>query len=192
MERQTLLSFGVNVREPSWLTLGSNPPLAAPASGSIDLEEWTPAVTVTVGSNGPFPLEYGVTVGAGTFNEPNQDVARAAVSADGFLSGMQVLDLADNLLWEFSPNADGSPGDRFALILYDPESNEPLKALSMGAPRPEITIGVAESGNREVRSTGILQQSADLVEWTDMEPQPGPTFELPSGRLRQFYRARTP
>jgi hypothetical protein len=154
-------------------------------------EYWTDPFPVEVGQGGFFRIHYNFLVYGGADN-----VSEASATGDLFESGFRVSDLNDNLIWEYTRNADGSPGDRFALVLYNANSTGGgtgiPDVLAPGTPPPSISIRSLVNGNPEVDYEGILQQSDDLGLWEDMEPQPAPPFEIVNRPARRFYRARTP
>ena len=163
---------------------------------AYDDEQWTPPAIVSVGPTGFFVLNYGVVESAGANNQPGQTSSVASATGDAFISGFRVSDLTDNVIWEYTRNADGSPGDRFALALYDPNAaggTGMAGVLAPGNPPPSIRIHRAASGNPEVDYEGVLQQTDDLAgPWQDAEPQPAPPFEVVDGTERRFFRARIP
>jgi hypothetical protein len=160
---------------------------------SFEQELWMPTIMPTIGQSGnTFTTRFSLSTGVNAANRPNQIQADGLIFADLVMAGFQVLDLSDNLIWEYAAYPDGSPGDRFALVLY-PSGGGPGFPLAPGPSPVSIDIRRAANGNPEVDYEGILQQSTHLGGWQDVIPQPAPPFEISTGSTpHQFFRARTP
>ena len=55
---------------------------------------------------------------------------------------------------------------------------------------PKILAIDQTDGEVEIRYHGILQKSADLLDWTDLDPQPTSPYRFTPSLLREYYRAR--
>lgn len=112
-----------------------------------------------------------------------------------FISKFQVLDSSGELIWEYAPNADGSPGDKWVLRIYHPTSDTSRypDTLAMGAVPPFVSIRRDPNGDCLVDFCGALEQSTDLSEWTPVGGQVFSPHRIPSPLApQQFFRAYAP
>jgi uncharacterized membrane protein len=58
--------------------------------------------------------------------------------------------------------------------------------------KPLINLRQMNGGQRVIHYVGVLQQSADLVSWQDMSPQPTSPYQFTPSGNRMFFRARLP
>jgi hypothetical protein len=56
---------------------------------------------------------------------------------------------------------------------------------------PSISINRQPTGSVEVSFAGVLQESDDLVTWTDVDPQPASPAPIPTVSDRKFFRTRS-
>lgn len=56
--------------------------------------------------------------------------------------------------------------------------------------RPEMTLNLSGDGEVQLTFTGVLQESPDLENWTDLEPAPTSPLVIPVDETRSFYRSR--
>ena len=74
--------------------------------------------------------------------------------------------------------SDNSSEDAGAAYVFDLSASPKILAIDQ--------IG----GEVEFRYHGILQKSADLLDWTDLNPQPTSPYRFTPSLLREYYRAR--
>ncbi len=55
---------------------------------------------------------------------------------------------------------------------------------------PKILAIDQIDGEIEIHYHGILQNSADLLDWNDLDPQPTSPYRFTASLLREYYRAR--
>ena len=55
---------------------------------------------------------------------------------------------------------------------------------------PSIDMDFVD-GQIEIEFSGILQSSADLIEWDDVNPQPAAPYRFTPSQAKRFFRART-
>jgi hypothetical protein len=60
------------------------------------------------------------------------------------------------------------------------------------APAPAILMGITTDGARAIYFNGTLEQSSDMTNWQEVDPQPQSPYRTPADTVEVFYRATSP
>ena len=86
-------------------------------------------------------------------------------------------------------------GQDFTIVFKaeDPSSSSDTEQVIITVPAPEVAVDVVRLGDEVgvvLTFTGILQQSTDGVDWTDVSPQPESPWTTIADQPVMLYRAR--
>jgi hypothetical protein len=165
-------------------------------TGSVSEEGWATPIDIVVDRNDATPeLVLGVNMASRAANGPNYSRSQAELSVRVMVSDFQVLDSSGAVIWDYAPNADGSPGDKWVLQIYDPSDPSPghPSIMALGEPPPFVAIRKDTNGDALVDFSGVLEESSNLIEWSPVHSSIFSPYRIPSPLSGQnYYRAHSP